>query len=154
LLEDFFSITCSEGSSNFQWWDFRRPTNTTDLAVYAWRAVPSWSMDADWHIASLDLLLVRPVRGHYPLTDGSGGLLSTDDDEILTTRAKASASATLGSLRQPQPMKCVWCVAANPFVHLPSNFRFRRTRRGRLMSWWSGNRPMQSTPELKRIWTL
>lgn len=85
LLEDFFSITCSEGSSNFQWWDFRRPTNTTDLAVYAWRAVPSWSMDADWHIASLDLLLVRPVRGRYPLTDGSGGLLSTPDDEILTT---------------------------------------------------------------------
>jgi len=85
VFEDFFEITCSNGTTVFQWWDFSRPSNTTQLALYRWLAEPGWTQDGDHHVAQLRLLLLRRVPGHYPLTDGDGGLLSTPDNEILTT---------------------------------------------------------------------
>ncbi len=85
VLLDFHDITCAGGSRPFRWWDWRRPSDTDKRALYSFESRPTYTTWADIWCVELQLLVRQTVPGTYALGDGSGGVLTTDEGQILTT---------------------------------------------------------------------
>ncbi|WP_293716292.1 hypothetical protein [Stenotrophomonas sp. UBA7606] len=85
VLLDFHDYTCAGGVLRFNWWDFRKPNDTTRLAEYQFQGRPTHGTWADIYRADLKLVLHRNFTGTFPLTDELGAQLETDTDEGLTT---------------------------------------------------------------------
>lgn len=84
ILHDFATITCQD-TLPFDWVEHRDPA--LGLAVYTFRERPKFTPAQSglyWR-ASVVLTLHTPFNGTFLLGDGSGGVLTTDDDETLTT---------------------------------------------------------------------
>lgn len=84
ILHDFYWITLRQ-LRPFTWVEFRDPARGP--CTYAFREIPQSEevlAGRRWRV-QLTLDVLTPFNGTFPLGDGSGGVLTTDDDETLTT---------------------------------------------------------------------
>lgn len=85
-LDDFVGITLADVLP-FQWMDFRRPDGPTNVAVYRFKRRPRYTPRPSgmrW-VATLELEALSLPDGVFPLSNEDGLLLSTDEDEVVTT---------------------------------------------------------------------
>lgn len=82
-LLDFYEITLS-CVGRFRWFDYRRPSNTLDLAIYSFNAEPTPQAWEDIFKVQLSLVLWVGVLGRNPLSDESGRVLTTQDARLTT----------------------------------------------------------------------
>ncbi len=84
VLLDFHAITC-KWVLPFQWWDFRKPHDTDQRAVYTFVSKPTHTGVDDVYQVELELQIESTFAGTFPLVTDGGSFLTTDDDEALTT---------------------------------------------------------------------
>lgn len=83
VLLDFHDSTC-KWVLPFQWWDFRRPNDTSRRALYTFVSRPQHNAVDDLYQVDLELQIEQTFAGTFEL-DGDMGLLLTDNDEDITT---------------------------------------------------------------------
>ena len=82
-LEDFHRLTVGE-VGRFSWFDYRRPSNVRDLAVYSFNTAPVPQNWEDIFKVQLSLVMWSGVFGRNPLSDESGRVLTTQDVRLTT----------------------------------------------------------------------
>lgn len=83
VLLDFHDITC-RWTLPFQWWDFRRPNDTNQRAIYTFYARPDHTAVDDLYQVQVELQIERTFSGSFPLSGEGGDLLNQDDEGITT----------------------------------------------------------------------
>lgn len=82
-LLDFYEITLG-AVRRFRWYDFRRPSNTVELATYSFSAEPAPQAWEDIYSVGLTLIQWTTVRGRNLLTTEVGDILTTQGAGLTT----------------------------------------------------------------------